>query len=198
MSCSSWMVTSGGRLRSQSPQGSSPVVGGYCLWVITAPPNHLPFTSSESVHSLNSLPPYCEILLSKQHLPESEYHVWWSRKRILFRVVTYQMRSFSDFYPVLSVECVNLQDTQQLYLWIQTYCHSHPDLQLSGLLSSCRITYCLPSGLQFLSHCNGSIPPSQLGSESKHTRHMHKARYPDRARGFCRGVTVLPRLCGGI
>lgn len=112
------MVTSGGRLRSQSPQGSSPVVGGYCLWVITAPPppNHLPFTSSESVHSLNSLPPYCEVLLSKQHLPESEYHVWWSRKRILFRVVTYQMRSFSDFYPVLSVERVNLQDTQQLYL----------------------------------------------------------------------------------
>lgn len=31
MSCSSWMVTSGGRLRSQSPQGSSPVVTGHRL-----------------------------------------------------------------------------------------------------------------------------------------------------------------------
>lgn len=84
----------------------------------------------------------------------------------------------------------DLQDTQQTYLWIQPYRHSHPDLQLSGLMSSCRITYCLPSGLQILSHCNGSIPPSQLGSQSKHTQRMHNACYPVLAHSFCRGGCV--------
>lgn len=92
----------------------------------------------------------------------------------------------------------DLQDTQQPYLWIWHYCNSHPDLQLSGLMSSCRITYCLPSGLQFLSHCNDPIPPSHLGSESKHTLHMHNACYPDPAGDLCRLMTVRTRHWGGI
>lgn len=52
-----WHQEEGGRMRSQSSQVSSPCGGWAPPLGHNSPPNHLPFTSSNSVHSLNSLPP---------------------------------------------------------------------------------------------------------------------------------------------
>lgn len=77
-------------------------------------------------------------------------------------------------------------------VWLQSVsfsCHSHSELQLSGLRSLCGIAYCLPSGLQCLPDFNGTILSSQLKSESKHTAWTN-AHNPDTL-AQSRAVTVL-------
>lgn len=148
--CSSWMVTSGGRMRSQSSQGSSPVVAELRLWVIT-PPRHTLQPSSLHVIQVQSI-------LSTVFLPTVRS---FCQNNIFLRVnITFvgAGKGYSlGFWPLrwghsliffffsysLCGTC-DLQDTQQTYLWIQAYSHSHPDLQLSGLMPSltvCHLDY---------------------------------------------------------
>lgn len=93
----------------------------------------------------------------------------------------------SQYATVFSLYCIchtgtwRLQKIHWMWMlfvnsavWLQSIsCHSHPALQLSGLMSSCRVRPCLPSGLQCLPDSDDTITPSQYKSELKETPHIN-------------------------